>query len=227
MKKLFFLTALLFFASSFSNQTSAQILTPNALKANLLGVGIGGFSLSYERAFLPSVSANVTGRFLFFDYEGTKSFNFPTLGLTEINYGLDLRLIGVLPEVRFHFFSFTEKEAPDGLYAAPYFGFTNTKIDIKSLSLGVSVEGGTTATFIEGGGIIGYEFLFLKERLLFDVFAGIGVSSFAISNVNINVTSHTTNETINDFVNFDQVLPFGGTLSGALPRFGASIGFTF
>lgn len=226
MKRLLLLGLSIFFLCLGTVQSKAQYAPNNVLKVNLLGVGIGGFSVAYERAYMDNKSATLTGRFMFYDFKDTKTFTFNGLGSVDVDYGVDMRLIGVLPEARFHLYSFFEKDAPEGLYLAPYMGFTRTKFTVNSLTTAFTIEGGTHLTFLEFGGLIGYQFL-IADRITLDFFSGLGFTTFTLESVDIEVISTTSNERINDFVKFDRKLPLGATLTGALPRFGASIGFAF
>lgn len=209
-----------------SIESTAQYTPQNVLKANVLGLGIGGFSLAYERAFTDNKSLLLTGRFMFFDFKDTKTFTFNGLGAVDVDYEVDLQLIGVLPEARFHLHSFFDRPAPEGFYVAPYFGFTRTKINAKSLTDNFTIAGGTNVSFAEIGGTTGYQFL-IGEVITIDMFLGLGVTTFTLESVAVQVVSTTSSETVNDFVRFDQRLPLGTTLTGVLPRFGASIGLAF
>lgn len=208
------------------NTLSAQYSSQNILKANVLGAAVGGFSLSYERAFMENKSAVLTGRFMFYDFNDTQVFNFGSAGVTSIDYSIDFSLIGVLPEVRFYVASLFEYDAPEGLYLAPYAGFTRATFDVNSLNNNFIINGGTSAFFVEIGGILGYQFI-IGDRLTLDFFSGLGYSSFTLASISVEVISTTSNEQINDAVNFDKTLPLGATLTGFLPRFGASIGIAF
>lgn len=209
-----------------SYTSQAQYAPQNVVKANVLGIGIGGFSLAYERAITEKFSGALTGRFLFFDFKDTKTFTFSGLGAVDVDYEMDLQLVGVLPEVRFYTYSFFEKSAPEGLFLSPYVGFTRTKIGVGSLTNNFTINGGTAISFLELGGTIGYQFL-IADRVTLDFFTGLGYTTFTIESVDVQVISTTSNETINDFIRFDRKLPLGATLTGALPRFGASIGIAF
>jgi len=221
------ITAIIFIVFSF-NTTSlkAQDNAQNVLKANVLGAAIGGFSLSYERAYADNKSALVTGRFMFYDFSDNQVFDFGAAGEVSIDYGVDFTLIGVLPEARFHLSSFFEQDAPEGFYIAPYAGFTRATFDVNSLNSNFIINGGTSAFFVEFGGLLGYQFI-IGDVLVLDFFSGLGYSSFTLEQVSVEVISTTSNEQINDYVNFNRSLPLGFTLTGFLPRFGASIGFTF
>jgi hypothetical protein len=226
MKKILLFGLSIFFLCLGTIQSNAQYTPQNALKVNLLGIGIGGFSVAYERAYTDNKSATLTGRFMFYDFKDTKTFTFSSLGSVEVDYGVNMRLIGVLPEARFHLHSFFDQDAPEGLYLAPYLGFTRTKFTINSLSSAFTINGGTNLIFLEFGGLIGYQFL-IADRITVDFFSGLGFTTFTLESVDIEVVSTTSDERINDFVKFDRTLPLGATLAGALPRFGASIGIAF
>jgi hypothetical protein len=45
-----------------------------------------------------------------------------------------------LPEVRFYIHSLFEKDAPEGLYLAPYVGFTRIKFKVGSLTAAFALE---------------------------------------------------------------------------------------
>lgn len=214
------------FCVTISFSAQAQYTPQNVAKANVLGLGIGGFSLAYERAITNNLSGALTGRFMFFDFNDTKTFTFSGLGDVDVDYAIDLQLIGVLPEARFYVYSFFEKDAPEGLFLSPYLGFTRTKINVGSLTNNFTINGGTAISFLELGGTIGYQFL-IADRITLDFFSGLGFTTFTLESVDVQVISTTSNETINDFVRFDRKLPLGATLTGALPRFGASIGIAF
>lgn len=224
--KVFIITLMLMISNLSINQTFAQYNSQNVLKANVLGAAIGGFSISYERAYRDNKSALLTGRFMFYDFSDTQVFSFGTLGDASVDYGIDFTLIGILPEARFHLYSFFEKDAPEGLYLAPYAGFTRATFDVNSLNSNFIINGGTSASFAEIGGILGYQFI-IGDHFVLDFFSGLGYSTFTLEQVNVQVISTTSNEQINDKVNFDKALPLGFTLTGFLPRFGASIGFAF
>jgi hypothetical protein len=226
MKRLFLFSLVLFFLCVGTTQSQAQEARQNVLKANLLGVGVGGFSLAYERVYADNKSATVTTRFMFYDFKDTKTFTFSGLGEVDVDYGVNMRLIGVLPEARFHLYSLFEKDAPEGLYVAPYIGFTRTKFTVSSLTSAFTIEGGTHVTFLEFGGLLGYQFL-IADRITLDFFSGLAFTTFTLESVDIEVASATSFERINDFIKLDKKLPLGATLTGALPRFGASIGFAF
>lgn len=204
----------------------AQYAPQNVAKANILGLGIGGFSLAYERAINEDLSAAITGRFMFYDFEDTQTFTFGSLGSVDVDYKMDLRLIGILPEGRLYLFSFFEKEAPEGFFLSPYAGYTQTRIRVGSLTSNFTINGGTTISFLEFGGTIGYQFL-IADRITLDFFSGLGFTTFTLKNVDAEIISTTSNETINDLIRFDRRLPLGATLTGTLPRFGASIGIAF
>ncbi len=204
----------------------AQHVRQNVLKANLLGIGIGGFSLAYERRFTDRLSATATGRFMFFDFKDTKTFTFNNLGAVEVDYEVEMNLQGILPEVRWYAYSLFKKDAPEGLYLAPYAGFTRTRFDVKSLTTAVAIESGTNIVFAEVGGTMGYQFL-ISNRITIDGFVGLGFSSLTLSSVDVTVRSNTSNEIVNDFIKFDKKLPIGATLTGVLPRFGLNIGVAF
>ena len=104
--KIFIITLVFLLSNLCINQTFAQYNSQNVLKANILGAPIGGFSISYERAYTDNKSALITGRFMFYDFSDTQVFNFGTLGDVSVDYGVDFTLIGVLPEARFHLYSF-------------------------------------------------------------------------------------------------------------------------
>jgi len=123
-------------------------------------------------------------------------------------------------------YSFFEQNAPEGLYIAPYAGFTRAKFDVNSLNSNFIINGGTSAVFVEAGGLLGYQFI-IGDAFVLDFFSGIGYSSFTLEQVSVEVISTTTNDQINDYVNFDRSLPLGFTLTGFFPRFGGSIGFAF
>ncbi|MFK7950498.1 MAG: hypothetical protein AB8G11_23125, partial [Saprospiraceae bacterium] len=95
-----------------------------------------------------------------------------------------------------------------------------------SLTNNFTINGGTVISFLELGGTIGYQFL-IADRVTLDFFSGLGFTTFTLENVNVEVISTTSNETINDLLRFNRKLPLGATLTGALPRFGASIGIAF
>jgi hypothetical protein len=210
------------------NQIKAQseYTSKNVIKANVLGAAIGGFSISYERAFAENKSAVLTGRFMFYNFEDTQGFNFGNRGDVSIDYSIDFALVGVLPEVRFHVASLFEQNAPEGLYLAPYGGFTRATFDVNSLNSNFIINGGTSAFFVEFGGLLGYQFV-IGDQLTLDFFSGLGYSSFTLEKVSVEVISTTSSEQINDFVDFKRTLPLGATLTGFLPRFGASIGLAF
>jgi hypothetical protein len=88
------------------------------------------------------------------------------------------------------------------------------------------INGGTSAFFVEFGGLLGYQFV-IGDQLTLDFFSGLGYSSFTLEKVSVEVISTTSSEQINDFVDFKRTLPLGATLTGFLPRFGASIGLAF
>jgi hypothetical protein len=224
--KIFIITLVFLLSNLCINQTFAQYNSQNVLKANILGAPIGGFSISYERAYTDNKSALITGRFMFYDFSDTQVFNFGTLGDVSVDYGVDFTLIGVLPEARFHLYSFFEQAAPEGFYIAPYAGFTRATFDVNSLNSNFVINGGTSASFAEIGGILGYQFV-IGDHFVLDFFSGVGYSTFTLEKVNVEVVSTTSNEIINDYVNFDKTLPLGFTLTGFLPRFGASIGLAF
>jgi hypothetical protein len=226
MKKILLFSLSIFFLCLGTIQSNAQYTPQNVLKVNLLGVGIGGFSVAYERAYTDNKSATLTGRFMFYDFKDTKTFTFDGLGSVDVDYGVNMRLIGVLPEARFYVHSLFEEDAPEGFYLAPYAGLTRTKFTVNSLSSAFTINGGTRLTFLEFGGLIGYQFL-IADRITLDFFSGLGFTTFTLESVDIEVVSTTSNERINDFVKFDRKLPLGATLTGALPRFGASVGFAF
>lgn len=219
--------AITIIAFGFNKQEiKAQYAPQNIIKANVLGAAIGGFSLSYERAYSENKSAVLTGRFMFYDFKDTQGFNFGSAGDVSIEYGINFTLVGVLPEARFYLYSFFEKAAPEGLYLAPYGGFTRATFDVNSLNSNFTINGGTSAFFVEAGGILGYQFL-IADRLVLDFFSGLGYSSFTLAALDVEVISKTSNEQIDDIINFDRSLPLGFTLTGFLPRFGASIGLAF
>jgi hypothetical protein len=226
MKRLFLFGLSTFFLCLGTIQSKAQFAPQNVVKANLLGIGVGGFSVAYERAYTDNKSATLTGRFMFYDFKDTKTFTFSGLGEVDVDYGVNMRLIGVLPEARFYLYSLFEEDTPEGLYLAPYLGFTRTKFTINSLSSAFTINGGTHLTFLEFGGLLGYQFL-IANRITLDFFSGLAFTTFTLESVDIEVISTTSNERINDFIKFDKKLPLGATLTGALPRFGASIGFAF
>lgn len=222
-KTLFF--SIFCFAISFSTQAQ-YIQKDNIAKVNLLGATIGGFSLAYERALNEEVSAALTGRFMFYDFEDTKTFTFSSLGSVDVDYRVDMQLIGLLPEIRVYFHSFADKAAPDGLFVSPYAGFTRTKFGVESLTDNFTVGGGTTISFLEFGGILGYQFV-IQDLITLDFFLGLGFTTLTLESVDVQVVSTTSNEKINDLIRFDRKLPLGATLTGLLPRFGASIGIAF
>ena len=209
-----------------SHSGQAQYTPQNVAKANILGLGVGGFSLSYERAITEDISGALTGRFMFFDFKGEQTFTFGNLGAVDLEYEMDLRLIGFLPEARFYLFSFFENDAPEGFFVSPYLGFTRTKISIGSLTNDFTINGGTAISFLEIGGTIGYQFL-IADRITLDFFSGLGFTTFTLESIDVEVISTTNNERINDFISLDRRLPLGATLTGVLPRFGASIGIAF
>lgn len=204
----------------------AQNTPQHVIKANVLGIGIGGFSLAYEHAFNEKVTGAVTGRFFFFDFRDNQAFTFGSLGTVDLEYKMNLALIGVLPEARFYVYSFFENAAPEGFFLSPYVGFTRTNVSVGSLSNNFIINGGTSITFLEFGGTIGYQFL-IGERVTLDFFSGLGFTTLTVGNIDVEVISSTNSERINDIISFDRNLPFGATLTGVLPRFGASIGIAF
>lgn len=212
--------------SLLSFESKAQYTSQNVLKANVLGVAVGGFSVAYERAFMGNKSVILTGRFMFYDFKDTKTFTFNGLGAVDVDYEVDMQLIGMLPEVRFYVHSFFKKEAPEGFYLAPYGGFTRSKFNVKSLTDDFMIGGGANVSFAELGGVLGYQFL-IDDHITIDLFSGLGFTTFTLESVKVEVISTTSNEKINDFVRFDKRLPLGATLTGVLPRFGGSIGIAF
>ncbi|MFK7950693.1 MAG: DUF3575 domain-containing protein, partial [Saprospiraceae bacterium] len=160
---------------SFSIQ--AQNTRQNVAKANVLGLSVGGFSLAYERAITKDLSAGLTGRFMFYDFKDTQTFTFGSLGSVDVDYKMDLRLIGTLPEVRLYLFSFFEKDAPEGFFLSPYAGYTRTRIRVGSLTNNFTINGGTVISFLELGGTIGYQFL-IADRVTLDFFSGLGFTTF-------------------------------------------------
>jgi hypothetical protein len=89
---IFFLGLSIFFLFSGIIESQAQYTPQNALRVNLLG--IGGFSVAPERAFTDNKSVVLTGRFIFFDFKDIKTFTFSGLGVIEVDYSVDLQLVG-------------------------------------------------------------------------------------------------------------------------------------
>lgn len=198
----------------------------NVVKANLLGVAIGGFSLAYERAFTKKISGAATARFMFLDFKDTETFSFNGIGAVDVEYGVNMQLFGILPEGRFYLGSFFEKTAPEGFFLSPYLGFTSVGFEVRSLTDNFIITGNTTLSFFEIGGTLGYQFL-IADKVSLDLFAGLGASTFTWESVGVRVRSTTSNEIIDDLLQFSERLPLGITFAGALPRFGASIGIAF
>lgn len=153
MKKLFFLAAFVA-ASFFAN--AQELPRQNAIKINPLSLVLATGNFSYERAVSHNQSAQV-GIF----YSG--------VGISGIKYSG----FGITPEYRFYFAG--QKQALNGVYAAPFVRYQNFSLKDKETS------DKTTYSSIGGGAVIGWQKLWSSGFVL-DLFVGPAYNSGKFKN---------------------------------------------
>lgn len=143
-------------ALSFVNFAKAQ---ESVVKVNPLGLVIGVFNVSYERAI------NEKGAF----EVGANYFNWKNLDLS-----------GMGGEVAYRFYFSKNNDAPEGIYGAPFVNVNSMKYKYTNSSL---VDKDDSAIGFGGGVKGGYQWIF-DSGLALDLFFGYGYTSVKFDEAN-------------------------------------------
>jgi hypothetical protein len=177
----------------------------NIIKVNLISPILSSFSMGYERVITPNQSFQVS----FFLQD--QRFNFSSQD--------ELKGFGIVPEYRFYLSE--RKEAPGGIFIAPFLSYRNYKANYESYSFdpntGMSSNTPRTAKYenIGLGFTVGAQWIF-KKKVSIDVWGGTGYS--------IGKSDETSNDPNRSFYFGDFPYQEGG---GFLGRIGGTIGLAF
>ncbi len=221
--KFILLITILFFGVTAKSQERI-----NVIKTNVVGAFVGQYQLTYERAFLPSLSGQFSLGAISTGSEGTSSVDGQSYSYETQKSG-----IIIVPELRWY----PGKFAPEGFFIAAYGRLRNINKDLTDHSNGASgidqnLSREESVLTYGGGGTLGFQWI-SRGGFSFDIFLGAGYKSrsskmkYDLTHLN-DKSSDENYSTVGDQLFSKKYLDFKlEDTEGVSPRFGFNFGYAF
>ncbi len=212
----------------------ASFAQDHVVKLNVPALGLGNVYGTYEYVITDKMSASLGASYMF-------NRKIPFLGMLDMDPSnkvqyLKMNGYSITPEFRYYL---GDKGRAQGLYAAPYFRYSNYDLAGTYVDNNVEYENGGFIKSIGGGLGVGYQWL-LGDRIAIDLNAGLGYMG---NDIEYNVTSEDASANYPaQLGNLQEMVDLLGdpevevTASSAkatfkkasfMPRFGFSVGYAF